>query len=192
MPLPNSTASTSTSSGMGYERKKRVLSHIPLSSPMATSSASNYRTTTTPTAYQTTHPNHSRVSSPPASAYFPLLSPDVNGRFVPTPNAESHFAYSTTLRRHQSEGAAALKSPAVFAAAVNAEASSLWTRLVDTVTGRQTNEYQRVENGTSSATKADAKDTASAKFAHYPVDVSPTTKPPVLSTKLFICVFRPQ
>lgn len=176
MPPPNFKASAS--SGMGYERKKRNPSNGP---PIATSSASNYRVAASPTAYQTTHPNHPRSPSPPASAYFPLLSADTNARFRPTPDAESHFAYSTTLRRHHSEGTAALKSPAVFVAAVNAEASSLWTRVVNTVTGRQNNEYQRVENG---VTRDEAKNTASAKFAHYPVDVSPCSTQLLLPTEL--------
>lgn len=167
--MPAATNSkASASSGMGYERKKRNLTQIPLT-PMATSSASDYRVSTSPTVYNTTHP---RSPSPPASAYFPLLSADTEARFRPTADAESHFAYSTTLRRHQSEGAAALKSPAVFAAAVNAEAFSLWTRAVNAVTGRQDNEYQRVENGTPGISTEVSKDTASAKFAHCTVDVS--------------------
>jgi Ca2+-transporting ATPase len=65
-----------------------------------------------------------------------------------------------------------LKSPAVFAAAVNAEAFSLWTRAVNTITGQRNNDYQRVENGTPGASTEEAKDTASAKFAHCTVDVS--------------------
>jgi len=160
------------SSGMGYERKKKSLSNIPLFSPTATSSASNYRTNDSPSAYRAAYPNHPRSPSPPASAYFPLLSADANARFRPTPDAESHFAYSTTLRRHQSEGAAALKSPAIFAAAVNAEASGLWTRAVNTFTGRETND-RRDENGAAGTSGDEVKDTASAKFAHHPVDVSP-------------------
>jgi Ca2+-transporting ATPase len=70
------------------------------------------------------------------------------------------------------EGTAALKSPAVFAAAVNAEASSLWRRVVNAITGYQNNEYQRVENGTPGVSTDLGKDTASAKFAHCAVDVS--------------------
>ena len=161
----------SASSGMGYERKKgnSHMSHIPLT-PMATSSASNYRS---PTTYHGARSSHPRSPSPPASAYFPLLSPDSNARFRPTPDAESHFAYSTTLRRHHSEGAAAaLKSPAVLAAAVNAEALSLWRRVVNAITGQQTKDYQRVENGTPGVSTDIAKDTASSKFAHCAVDVS--------------------
>lgn len=166
MPAANSKASAS--SGMGYERKKRSMSQIPLT-PMATSSASDYRVSGSPTVYHAAHP---RSPSPPASAYFPLLSADTDARFRPTADAESHFAYSTTLRRHQSEGAAALKSPAVFAAAVNAEAFSLWRRAVSFVTGQRNNDYQRVENGTAGVSTDEVKDTASAKFAHCTVDVS--------------------
>jgi Ca2+-transporting ATPase len=172
MPAANSKASTS--SGMGYERKKRNMTQIPLT-PMATSSASDYRVNGSPTVYNTIHP---RSPSPPASAYFPLLSAGTDARFRPTADAESHFAYSTTLRRHQSEGAAALKSPAVFAAAVNAEAFSLWRRAINLVTGQRNHDYQRVENGTPDVSTHEAKDTASAKFAHSAVDVSlvqPTT-----------------
>ena len=166
-------AKASTSSGVGYERKKRNgnnLSHIPMT-PMATSSASNYHT---PTTYHGAHSSHPRSPSPPASAYFPLLSADTNARFRPTADAESHFAYSTTLRRHQSEGASALKSPTVFAAAVNAEAFSLWRRVLNTITGQQNKDYQRVENGsrTPSVSTDVAKDTASSKFAHCTVNVS--------------------
>jgi hypothetical protein len=118
-----------------YERKKRNMSQdsqIPLT-PMATSSASDYRVNGSPTVYNAIH---SRSPSPPASTYFPLLSADTDARFRPTADAESHFAYSTTLRRHQSEGAAALKSPVVFDAAVNAEASSLWRRAINKITGQ--------------------------------------------------------
>lgn len=143
------------------------MSAIPVaSSPMAASTSSHYR-----------HPSHSAVPrspSPPASAYFPLLSANENTtRFRPTPDAEAHFAYSTQLRRHQSESAAALSSPAVFAAAVNAEATSLWTRVVNTMTGRKTNEYQAVENGRASPLSAQAaKDTASGRWAHESIEVS--------------------
>ena len=161
------------SSGMGYERKKRNLTAIPIASPTAASSASNYRVS----QYSATgngYPPHPRSPSPPASAYFPLLSAqDTTSRLRPTPDAEAHFAYSTTLRRHQTETAAALASPAEFAAAVNAEAAGLWTRTINTITGRQTNEYQPVGRETPPITqREETKDTASGKFAHMTVEVS--------------------
>ncbi|KJA28829.1 hypothetical protein HYPSUDRAFT_33216 [Hypholoma sublateritium FD-334 SS-4] len=159
------------SAGTGYERRKKNFTAIPIVSPMAASSSSNYRI---PQNSASVYGHGPRTPSPPASAYFPLLSADTTTRLRPTPDAESHFAYSTTLRRHHSEGAA-LASPAVFAVAVNAEATSLWTRLVNTITGKSTNEYQTVENGRDTppmTQRTESKDTASAKFAHHTVEAT--------------------
>ena len=171
MPGPNQG-----SSGMGYERKKRNLTAIPITSPMAATSASNYRVSGQHSATGNGYPPNPRSPSPPASAYFPLLSAqDTTSRLRPTPDAEAHFAYSTTLRRHQSDTAAALASPAEFAAAVNAEASSLWTRTINTITGRRTDDYQLVGRDTPPITqRQETKDTASGKFAHLTVEVSST------------------
>lgn len=151
---------TRNSSGTG-ERKKRTLSELPLGS----SSSSTHR--------HVYHNFNQRSPSPPASAYFPLLSADHSARLRPTADAEAHFAYSTTLRRHQSE-ASALASPAHLASAVNAEASSLWTRAVGVITGQRRDDYGvGTENGRASPTaqRVEQKDTASARFAHYSVDV---------------------
>ncbi|KAF5375534.1 hypothetical protein D9615_009193 [Tricholomella constricta] len=149
------------SSGMG-ERKKRTVSTMSINSVASTSSASHR---------QLYHPN--RSPSPPASAYFPLLSADSSARLRPTPDAEAHFAYSTTLRRHQSE-ASALASPAHLANAVNAEAQGLWSRAVGFVTGqRPEHEYTAVvENGrvTPPSQREPHAITASAQFAHTSVD----------------------
>jgi Ca2+-transporting ATPase len=155
--------------GSNYERKKRNLTAIPITSPMAASSSSNYRMHSA-NAY-----GPPRNPSPPASAYFPLLSEDAGARLRPTPDAEAHFAYSSQLRRHQSDGAAALSSPAAFSAAVNAEATSLWSRAVNTITGRDTAEYQPVSNGRMTppvVERPETKDTASAKFAHITVEAT--------------------
>lgn len=170
MPGPNQG-----SSGMGYERKKRNLTAIPITSPTAASSAANYRVGQH-SATGNGYPSNPRSPSPPASAYFPLLSAqDTTSRLRPTPNAEAHFAYSTTLRRHQSDTAAALASPAEFAAAVNAEAAGLWTRTINTITGRGTNEYQQVGRETPPIPqREETKDTASGKFAHLTVEVNST------------------
>ena len=76
-----------------------------------------------------------------------------------------------------------MPSPAYIASAVNAEASSLWSRVVGYVTGRK-DEYARLENGlatamTTTTTAAErvqsepraSVNTASAKFAHTSVEV---------------------
>lgn len=177
---------------MGYERKKRNLTTIPLTSPVG-SSSSYYRppppTTTGAGASGSGAGMAARSPSPPASSYFPLLSADTNARLRPTPDAEAHFAYSTTLRRHHSDGAA-LNSPTQFAAAVEAEATSLWKRALLTITGqpdpqqrdrdRDIQRAEGVESGlgeqrspplVGGLQKEQKKDTASAKFAHYGVEV---------------------
>lgn len=157
-------------SGMGYERKKRGLTSIPIHSPIASSSSSTIYRYTQGSANGHYPP---RSESPPASAYFPLLSGgDQNAGLRPTPDAEAHFSYSTTLRRHQTESAAALASPAVFAAAVNAEATSLWRRAINYITGN-TNQYQAVDNGRETppaGAKEERRDTVSAQFAHCSIE----------------------
>ena len=80
-----------------------------------------------------------------------------------------------------------MPSPAYIASAVNAEASSLWERVVGYVTGRK-DEYARLENGLATAATATTTattttagrvqdearasvNTASAQFAHTSVEV---------------------
>lgn len=157
---------------MGSKHKKRNFTDIPIS-PTVGSTSAYYRPqqhTTTSTSAN----NGRRSPSPPASAYFPLLSADANDRLRPTPDAEQHFSYSTTLRRHHSEGAA-LTSPHHFAAAVEAEATSLWKRAILAVTGQPDRDADglpttrpRAPEGVSQ--KEEKKDTLSAKFAHYSVE----------------------
>ncbi|KAG6901686.1 hypothetical protein C0995_009176 [Termitomyces sp. Mi166 len=141
------------------ERKKRVPSVLPIDSMAASSSAAH--------RYQPT-----RSPSPPASAYFPLLSAETGARLRPVPDAEAHFAYSTTLRRHPAE-AAALTSPTHIAQAVNAEAQTLWSRVLASVTGRQPDYELVVENGrvTPPARGDSSTITASAQFAHTSLQV---------------------
>ncbi|KAJ6590192.1 Ca-transporting ATPase [Mycena vulgaris] len=142
------------SSGMGYDRKRT------LSSSAASTSSSFTRHT---------FPMHDRIrsESPPASTYFPLLSGDSGARLRPTADAESHFAYSTTLRRHQGDGLPL--SPTELASAVNAEASSLWSRAVGVVTGQPPE--TSVEDGRATPPgKQEVRDTMSARFAHCSVE----------------------
>ncbi|KAF9450118.1 Ca-transporting ATPase [Macrolepiota fuliginosa MF-IS2] len=167
---------------MGFERKKRNLTTIPITSPVG-SSSSYYRppppTTTSGAGVSSPTNGRGRTPSPPASSYFPLLSADTNARLRPTPDAEAHFSYSTTLRRHHSDGAA-LTSPGHFAAAVESEAMSLWKRAVLTITGQPESEWGDEEQLPTTTRpqaqvvgglqKEERKDTVSAKFAHYSVE----------------------
>ncbi|KAK7057772.1 calcium-transporting ATPase 1 [Favolaschia claudopus] len=142
------------SSGMGQERKR------PLGSSTAASSSSSFARH----AFASMHDQ--RSASPPASTYFPLLSGDSGARLRPTADAESHFAYSTTLRRHGTDGLPI--SPVEIAHAVNAEASSLWSRAVGLVTGQPPE--SNLENGRSSPRMQDARDTMSSRFAHCSIE----------------------
>jgi len=156
------------SSSTGYERKKRNLTAIPISSPLASSSSHRFG------HQHSAGLNYpARHDSPPASAYFPLLSADSQARLRPVPDAEQHFAYSTQLRRHQSESAAVLSSPAAFANVASAEAQSLWSRALNAITGRDPHQYQPLDNGrqTPPSPHKESKDTASGKFAHYTIEV---------------------
>ncbi|KAK7472290.1 High affinity Ca2+/Mn2+ P-type ATPase-like protein [Stygiomarasmius scandens] len=162
--------------GVAQERKRAPSNNYYTSAARTSSSASAF----------TMHPNRysslpsvsnagnilggplRRSPSPPASAYFPLLNSD--DRLRPTPDADSHFAYSTTLRRH-SEGNS-LTSPEDLVQ----EASSLWSRLLKTITGdpQATSAEEDLENDARARLEQlkheDRKNTASAKFAHTSVD----------------------
>jgi Ca2+-transporting ATPase len=151
------------SSGMGYERKR-----VGSDTTAASSSSSFVRHH----AFASMH-DQPRSASPPASTYFPLLSGDSGARLRPTADAESHFAYSTTLRRHGADGSPI--SPIDIAHAVNAEASSLWTRAVSVVTGQPLE--ANLENGrvTPPPMQEQLRDTMSARFAHCSIEVSDGT-----------------
>ncbi|KAF7350904.1 Calcium-transporting ATPase 1 [Mycena sanguinolenta] len=105
---------------------------------------------------------------PPASAYFPLLSGDTGARLRPTPDAESRFAYSTTLRRHAPDGLP--NSPVDIAHAVNAEAASLWSRAVAAVTGQPAETNGSLESGRVTPQMQEVRDTMSARFAHCSIE----------------------
>src|SRR6266545_4020497 len=87
------------SSSTGYSRPKRTIASINVP-PIASSTSSSYRFANPRSASR----QYPRSPSPPASAYFPLVAGDEHQRFQATPDAEAHFAYSTTLRRHHVDG----------------------------------------------------------------------------------------
>lgn len=110
-----------------------------------------------------------RSPSPPASSYFPLLSADPNNSNLrPTADADAHFAYSTTFRRHQVDSS--LSSPAQIAFG----AHSLWSKVLSTITG-DPSEQDRLESGRVTPglgrPEQSTTGTASEKFAHTSVDV---------------------
>jgi P-type Ca2+ transporter type 2C len=121
-------------------------------------------------ASQGFYPGFPRSDSPPASSYFPGVSQDAEGEPRPTAGADAHFAYSTTLRRHNTDG------PLGSAVMPDAEAvQSLWQMAVKAVTRERHEHYERLENGHARPVPLEhvqQKDTPSAKFAHCTVEVS--------------------
>ncbi|KAG6329287.1 hypothetical protein ID866_9802, partial [Astraeus odoratus] len=110
-----------------------------------------------------------RSSSPPASSYFPSVSASQTGEPEPTPGASTHFAYSTTLRRHHHEHnlSIPLRPPDVTP-------DGLWKRTLNFVTGRRSLDdsledcYPLVDRG--SQVQERPKETPSARFACWTVE----------------------
>ncbi|KAJ7174336.1 Ca-transporting ATPase [Mycena filopes] len=148
----------SGSTGMGYERKRPLQT-----ATTASSSSSSFARHTF-----AMHDPGQRSASPPASTYFPLLSGDTGARLRPTPDAEPHFAYSTTLRRHAGDGLP--RSPTELAHVVNAEASNLWSRALSVVTGQPPETGLEDGRATPPPMQEGVRDTMSARFAHASVE----------------------
>ncbi|KAL9712101.1 High affinity Ca2+/Mn2+ P-type ATPase-like protein [Leucoagaricus gongylophorus] len=85
-------------------------------------------------------------------------SPDTSYFSLHTPDAEHRFAYSTTLRRHHSDGGSSIAT---------VEANSLWTRALLVLTGTP-NRHTDVLPATRQ--REEKKDTLSAQFAHCSVE----------------------
>ncbi|ETW74623.1 P-type ATPase [Heterobasidion irregulare TC 32-1] len=118
-----------------------------------------------------------RTPSPPASAYFSKFVGDEQEP-QPTPDAQAHFAYSTTLRRHHLDGPLNLGTPhsstfpgleSLRSAVTDEGPSGLWGRLVKLVTGRA---GQSSENGYTSVPTGEQRqqETPSARYANHTVE----------------------
>ncbi|KAG8220490.1 hypothetical protein J3R82DRAFT_3186 [Butyriboletus roseoflavus] len=122
-------------------------------------------------------PDQSRPPSPPASSYFHSFADTQFGEPQPSPGASSHFAYSTTLRRHHAEPTSLIPQKlSDIAPGVTAE--GLLQRAFRTVTGERSRNdalesgYSLV-NGRSSpprTNREDKRETPSARFAHLSVE----------------------
>ena len=120
-----------------------------------------------------------RSNSPPASVYFSQFSVDDSHVGLPNPDASSHFAYSTTLRRHHVDGPLGFPSPSHGNAlptlqelrSVVAEEgpSGLLDRGVRTVKSlfpSRSSDYERLPTH-----REEHQETPSAIFAHRSVEV---------------------
>ncbi|KAF8132000.1 hypothetical protein EV363DRAFT_1398374 [Boletus edulis] len=120
-------------------------------------------------------PDHSRPPSPPASSYFPTCGDTQYGEPQPTPGASSHFAYSTTLRRHHTEPNSFIPQKLSDIAPGVAD-GNLFHKMLGT--GQLAREdtlesgYSLV-NGRSTPSRMnreERRDTPSARFAHWSVE----------------------
>ncbi|KAI0343602.1 calcium-transporting ATPase [Trametopsis cervina] len=115
-----------------------------------------------------------RTESPPASAYFSQFVGDDSYPPQASSDANSHFAYSTTLRRHHPEGplsfphtphGASLPTFEQLRSVASEEGpSGLWDRItgaVKSVLPSRTSDYEQLPTH-----REENKETPSAKFAH--------------------------
>ncbi|KAI6022611.1 hypothetical protein EDC04DRAFT_2575131 [Pisolithus marmoratus] len=115
-----------------------------------------------------------RPSSPPASSYFPTVSASQNGEPQPAPGASTHFAYSTTLRRHHHEHSLSIPLPAKLPPGVTAD--GLWQRIVKLVTERRSYDdgledgRVLIDRDPQVPQRERRRETPSARFAHCSIE----------------------
>ncbi|KAG2109397.1 uncharacterized protein F5147DRAFT_798654 [Suillus discolor] len=137
-------------------RTASELSVIPESSVVSTSAHSILPVSSAPAPQAYSYP-HQRSPSPPASSYFPSVSTIQSGEPQPTPGAATHFAYSTTLRRHHLEGP--ILHPDFSGITSSEGLPSLWQKL-----GERVSQHSRLRED------RDKRDTPSARFAHWTIE----------------------
>ncbi|TFY50768.1 hypothetical protein EVJ58_g10897, partial [Rhodofomes roseus] len=152
---------------------KRVYPENPYPPTATTSAAALSRQAVSSRAYPT-----NRSSSPPASTYFTPYDGTHHGEPQPsTPDANAHFAYSTTLRRHRPDGpglptpnsATGFSKFEELRTVVEMEGpSGLWQRTVGIAKGwfSKDEDYEKL----ATPLNADHRETPSAIFAHRTVE----------------------
>ncbi|KAI6043477.1 hypothetical protein EDC04DRAFT_708816 [Pisolithus marmoratus] len=115
-----------------------------------------------------------RPSSPPASSYFPTVSASQSGEPQPAPGASTHFAYSTTLRRHHHEHSLSIPLPPKLPPGVTAD--GLWQRIVKLVTGRRSYDdgledgHVLIDRDPQALQRERHRETPAARFAHCSIE----------------------
>jgi P-type Ca2+ transporter type 2C len=151
----------------GHERK-RSNQPLMIDSRRAMASTSSSAFSRSPFGHSF-YPVPLRGDAPPASSYFPTLCEEEHSEPQPTPEAQAHFAYSTTLRRHRREdsfGKMGVRE-------ADTDVQSLWTKAIGYITGQEGERYERLENGHAEppSTYEERRNTFSARFAHSTVEV---------------------
>ena len=140
------------------------------SPPHAASTTSTNVRGSHPPQRSTTLPDPPRSDTPPASAYFLTKQGDDNSEPQPiVADAGSHFAYSTTLRRHQYP----LTSPS---SAIQNITQGDWQGALDSLSRGASSldrtRPNRVPNTPEGpGTQRNAPDTPSSKFSHSTIEV---------------------
>jgi P-type Ca2+ transporter type 2C len=156
-----------------YPDKKR--SSYPSSNPVATS-------TTSSSVYSRQQPisrsyspvraaEQFRTDSPPASAYFSSFTNQghgIHGQAIPSADADSHFAYSTTLRRHHTEGMGVF--PPANSYGYNSGEMNLLSRALRAFGITTQGATTRNDRTTSQSTEP-LEDTPASKFAGLSIEV---------------------
>jgi Ca2+-transporting ATPase len=141
--------------------------------------------------------SHQRSPSPPASSYFPSVSAIQSGEPQPTPGAATHFAYSTTLRRHHLEGPNLQLSPNFNDVTSSEGLPSLWQKakgVLARFSDGAENRYELASAGewVSQPSRLredrDRRETPSARFAHWTVEVSPFFHLACVSCTVPLCI----
>lgn len=164
--------------GMGHDKKRSSLQMSPES--MLPGHASSFSTASSLSRQPLpvrTYGHVARSPSAPASSYFSNL--DGQEEPIVSPDANVHFAYSTTLRRHPTESplthhGQGQPSFSSFGSVVISDAPKLWDRIISRVTGRPSSE-ERMTNGSANGytpIPQSQQETPSSKFAHFTVEVS--------------------
>lgn len=167
----------------GHQKKRSSLTEIPLQSHRSGGHISSFSTASSLSRQPLPGRGYAalptRSPSPPASSYFP----EAHGSdsLTPTKDASSHFAYSTTLRRHHADSSFPLSHPSGSSSStfqsiediVNKGSVGLWDRIVSIVSGEQSADHRAEEglmNGNGHAGKV-AQETPSSVHARLTADV---------------------
>lgn len=166
-----------------HQKKRSSLSEIPLHSTRSGGHISSFSTASSLSRQPLPGRGYAalpaRSPSPPASSYFPEVHG--NDSLPATKDASSHFAYSTTLRRHHAESSFTLSHSSGASAAtiqsienlVHKGGAGLWERVVSTISGGESRDIRAEEghmNGNGHADKA-SQETPSSVHAHITADV---------------------
>lgn len=166
--------SADTDSHMGHEKKRSSLYDIPLVPAQSPGHTSSFSTASSLSRQPLAGRNYTHVPrspSPPASTYFSSFAG--NAEPQPTPDANAHFAYSTTLRRHHpdqslSGGSSAFQS---LGSVVSTEGAELWDRVMSKVAGGPSAEETMEQGHANGHSVKGQQETPSSQYAHFTVEV---------------------